>query len=68
MVFRARNVLGTFDKQAPGHRFESVIVGETSGKRNFHNQKQIIYESRLPHEINHTSQAFRYSQIMFLSK
>ena len=31
-------------------RFESVIVGETSGKRNFHNQTQIIHESRIPHE------------------
>ena len=33
--------------------FESVIVGETSGKQNFHNQTQIIHESRIPHEINH---------------
>ena len=30
-------------------RFESVIVGETSGKRNFHDQTQIIHESRIPH-------------------
>ena len=41
-------------------RFESVIVGETSGKRNFHDQTQIIHESRIPHEINHASHAFRY--------
>ena len=34
-------------------RFESIIVGETSGKRNFHDQTQIIHESRIPHEINH---------------
>ena len=32
-------------------RFESV--GETSGKRNFHDQTQIIHESRIPREINH---------------
>ena len=44
-------------------RFESVIVGETSGKRNFHYQTQIIQESRIPHEINHASHAFRYSRI-----
>ena len=49
-------------------RFESVIVGETSGKRNFHDQTQIIHESRIPHEINHASHAFRYSRITcFLS-
>ena len=36
-------------------RFESVIVGKTSGKRNFHDRKQIIHESRIPHEINHAS-------------
>ena len=36
-------------------RFESVIVRETSGKRNFHDQAQIIHESRIPHEINHAS-------------
>ena len=47
-------------------RFESVIVGETSGKRNFHDQTQIIHESRIPHEINHASHAFRYSRITFL--
>ena len=34
-------------------RFESVIVGETSGKRNFYDQTQIIHESRIPREINH---------------
>ena len=49
-------------------RFESVIVGETSGKRNFHDQTQIIHESRIPHEINHASHAFRYSRITFLFK
>ena len=49
-------------------RFESVIVGETSGKRSFHDQTQIIHESRIPHEINHASQAFRYSRITFLFK
>ena len=49
-------------------RFESVIVGETSGKRNFHDQTQIIHESRIPHEINHAPHAFRYSRIMFLFK
>ena len=49
-------------------RFESVIVGETSGKRNFHNQTQIIHESRIPHEINHASHAFRYSRITFVFK
>ena len=31
-------------------RFESVIVGETSGKRNFHDQTQIIHESRMKYE------------------
>ena len=46
-------------------RFESVIVGESSGKRNFHDQTQIIHESRIPHEINHASHAFRYSRITF---
>ena len=49
-------------------RFESVIVGETSGKRNFHDQTQIIHESRIPHEINHASHAFRYSRITFIFK
>ena len=49
-------------------RFESVIVGETSGKRNFHNQTQTIHESRIPHEINHASHAFRYSRITFVFK
>ena len=49
-------------------RFESVIVGETSGKRDFHDQTQIIHESRIPHEINHASHAFRYSRITFLFK
>ena len=49
-------------------RFESVIVGETSGKRNFHDQTRIIHESRIPHEINHASHAFRYSRITFLFK
>ena len=49
-------------------RFESVIVGETSGKRSFHDQTQIIHESRIPHEINHASRAFRYSRITFLFK
>ena len=44
-------------------RFESVIVGETSGKRNFHDQTQIIYESCIPHEINHAPHAFRLSLI-----
>ena len=48
-------------------RFESVIVGETSGKRN-QDQTQIIHESRIPHEINHASHAFRYSRITFLFK
>ena len=49
-------------------RFESVIVGETSGKRKFHDQTQIIHESRIPHEINHASHAFRYSRITFIFK
>ena len=49
-------------------RFESDIVGETSGKRNFHDKTQIIHESRIPHEINHASHAFRYSRITFLFK
>jgi len=49
-------------------RFESVIVGETLGKRNFYDQTQIIQESRIPHEINHASHAFRYSRITFLFK
>ena len=49
-------------------RFESVIVVETSGKRNFHDQTQIIHESRIPHEINHASHAFQYSRITFLFK
>ena len=49
-------------------RFESVIVGETSGKRNFHDQTQIIHETRIPHEINHAPHAFRYSRITFLFK
>ena len=49
-------------------RFESVIVGETSGKRSFHDQTQIIHESRITHEINHASLAFRYSRITFLFK
>ena len=49
-------------------RFESVIVGETSWKRNFDDQTQIIHESRIPHEINHASHAFRYSRITFLFK
>ena len=49
-------------------RFESVIVGETSGKRNFHDQTQIIHESRIPHEINHASHAFSYSRITFFFK
>ena len=49
-------------------RFESVIFGETSGKRNFHDQTQIIHESRISHEINHASLAFRYSRITFLFK
>ena len=49
-------------------RFESVIVGETSGKQNFHDQTQIIHESRIPHEINHASHAFRCSRITFLFK
>ena len=49
-------------------RFELVIVGEPSGKRSFHDQTQIIHESRIPHEINHASHAFRYSRIrLFLS-
>ena len=52
----------------PASRFESVIVEETSGKRNFHDQAQIIHESRIPHEINHASHAFRYSRITFLFK
>ena len=30
--------------------------------------KQIIQESRIPHEINHASHAFRYSRITFLFK
>ena len=47
-------------------RLESVIVGETSGKRSFHDQTQIIHESRIPREINHASHAFRYSRITFL--
>ena len=46
-------------------RFESVIVGETSGKQNFHDQTQIIPESCIPHEINHASHALRYSRFMF---
>ena len=50
------------------HVFESAIVGETSGKRNFHDETQIIHESRMPHEINHASHAFRYSRITFLCK
>ena len=49
-------------------RFESIIVGETSGKRNFHDQTQIIRESRVPHEISHASHTFRYSRITFLFK
>ena len=49
-------------------RFESVIVGETSGKRNFHDQTQVIHESRIPHEINHVSHVFWYSRITFLFK
>ena len=40
-------------------------VRKTSGKRNFHDQKQIIHESRIPREINHASHAFRYSWITF---
>ena len=36
-------------------RLESVILGETSGKRSFHDQTQIIHESRIPREINHAS-------------
>ena len=47
-------------------RFASVIVGETSGKRNFPDQIQIIHESPIPYEINHASHAFRYSRITFL--
>ena len=49
-------------------RFESVNVGETSGKRNFRDKTQIIHESRIPREINHASDAFRYSRITFLFK
>ena len=56
-----------FNKIHASHS-ESVIVGETSGKRNFHDQTQIIQESRIPHEINHASHAFRYSRITFLFK
>ena len=48
-------------------RFELVIVRETSGKRNFQDQTQIIHESRIPHEINHASHAFRYSRITHTS-
>ena len=62
------NVSHTNFNKIQASRFESVIVGETSGKRNFHHQTQIIHESRKPHEINHASHAFRYSRITFIFK
>ena len=36
--------------------------------RKMNDLKQIIHESRIPQEINHASQAFRYSRITFLFK
>ena len=58
----------TLTPRSPWDRFESVIVGKSSGKRNFPDRKQLIHESRIPHEINHASHAFRYSRITFLFK
>ena len=59
-------VSGTNVNKIHASRFESVIAGETSGKRNFHDQTQTIHESRIPHEINHASPACIHVEVLAL--
>ena len=50
------------------HVLNQSLSEKPQGNEIFHDQTQVIHESRIPHEINHASHAFRYSRITFLFK
>ena len=49
-------------------KFTRHVLNQSLSEKPQGNEIQIIHESRIPHEINHASHAFRYSRITFLFK
>ena len=63
--FPARSKLWSMTVTRPTAQDVKDDDGKTSEKGSFHDQKKVIHESRIPHEMNHASHAFRYSRITF---
>ena len=47
------------------HVLNQSLSEKPQGNEIFTTKHKIIHESRIPHEINHASHAFRYSRITF---
>ena len=61
----------TFTLRSPWDRFELGIVGKTSVKRHFHDQKQIIHESRvtcIQVLVNHVSFELNITRHIYITR